>query len=205
MKPINELAEYLGNNFEPRKMNWTNASDVAALEAAGREAFQRDKEALYLYTWRESADWWLPHPTFVLDVVPRGAALLDYKASTGWTGMRLYTDYRVSFAEVKNRCSDFLAWRLRQRGSDKVLTGDDIPLHDAVVSFDVANWMEEPSELVQELAALAPLCVLDADSRRVDVRALLDTISAEYRIINHRSVNHYVNLVAFHNATFEED
>jgi len=211
MNATHELATHLGKNFESGHLVWDATKLTRTLEAfKDWYAFQNDKEALYLYTRRETNDLaWLPHIAFVREVQaaqPQTKDALDFMCATGWNGMRFGA---TAFADYKTRCSDFLRQRVKRRNLDvKVydLGKDAVPIYPCVVCFDAAHRFEDPLDLVATLAQLGEFVVMDADSRQVDALALVDVIGDAYHIINHRVVNHYVHLVAFlTDAQIEEE
>lgn len=204
-----EVAAFLGpRNFEPTKFIWTMDSERDALfvEHKTAEAFQKSKESLYMYTWREEHHWWRPHLTLVGDVVRPPASVLDYHSSTGWMGLRYSPALEVSFADYQTRCTDFLRWRLKDRGLESTVydVEDDIPVHDAVVCFDAAWRYRNPWTLVQRLAGLGAVVVMDLDNRTVDAKGVLEKMQRNYTVFNHRVSNHYVDLVAFRTGIVKE-
>ena len=200
-KPRATLARYLDKNYEAHHLFWNNQKLNSTLaQFKDWQAFQRDKEALYLYTWRETDDWWLPHIQFVREVqaiTPKAKEALDYLCATGWNGLRYDA---VAFADYKTRCSQYLRWRLRQdRSSAEVydLDKDKIPVYPCVVCLDGAHRYDDPFELVATLAGLGEVVIMDADSRQVDAPELMAAIGEAYPIIHHKIINHYVHFVAF--------
>lgn len=196
-----ELAAYLGKNYEAAHLFWNAQKLGSTLDGfTNWQTFQKDKEALYLYTWRETNEWWLPHIRFMREVqaiTPKALEALDYLCATGWNGLRYGA---AAFADYKTRCTTFLRTRLRARGSGaKVydLAKDDVPVHPCVVCFDGIPKYEDPFELVATLAGLGEVVVMDADSRQVDAPELMAVIGEAYPIIHSKIINHYVHFVAF--------
>lgn len=199
-----ELHGYLGKNYEPHKLNWPTERLEAVLKQYGNlTAFEeQDKEALYLHTFRTDDGWYLPHLAFFREVVPPDMSVLEVHANIGLYGVRLVTDYRfraVSFLDHKTKCTPFLRWRLkwRQLKSPIYEPGDDIPAHDAVMAFESVHRYKEPWEFIQRLTEYGKVIVLDIDSRRSDSKRLLKQINKTYRVIRHKTVNHYIHFVAF--------
>jgi len=194
-----ELAQYLGpNNYESNKLVWLDGADRQWLHY-DVDKFQTSKEALYLYTYRENAEWWQPHLAFVRGVKPDGS-MLDYHCATGWLGLQYGA---TAFADYQTRCLTYLKARLkarRQKADVYELGKDDdaIPLFDAVVCFDALWRYEDPLAFIIELTFIAKLVVLDADSRDVEgVADLLKTVRERYEMVSYQNVNHYVHLMAF--------
>ena len=198
-----ELSQFMGpRNYQAPKLIWTPGLENEELRLKHEKVqdFQKTKDALYLYTARESDRWWEPHLNFIADVVRPPSTVLNYYAATGWIGLQMRAGLTVDYVDYQTRCTDFLEWRLKSRGGGGEVYNlrDDIPAHDAVVCIDGAWRHTDPLHLVNKLATLGDLVVLDLDTRLVyDVIGSLDFISKTYGIVSHRVANHYVNLVAF--------
>jgi hypothetical protein len=189
-----ELAEYLGNNYESHKLHFSNTKLEQMLDKYGGDwsKFEQDKESLYYYVWRDWEEWWLPHLTFARENIPPGASVLDYQAGVGQFGLHLVDHYGMSvgFAEGKNKPGDFLRWRLKQRGvKEKVQLLDDAAPQDVVMAFGVAGRYGDELEFINHLSSFGDLLIFDLDSRQSDVPQLES-------IVNHRIVNGCVNLIA---------
>jgi hypothetical protein len=206
MNAQEELMAHLGKrNYEAHKMAWSTER-VAAVLAGFKDikAFQQDKEALYFYAARESNDlWWVAHRTFIREVAGP-CSLLEYHAATGWFGLPLADDYgyQVNHADYQSRCTTFLNWRLKRRKSEAEVWKLDeaIPAHDVVLCYDALQRYAPKDRwaLVERLAGLGALVILDADVRQVENAAeLIERIGRAYEVASHKVANHYVNLMAF--------
>jgi len=202
MGAIQDLAAYLGKEYQSGKLAWPHERVVKELAKYKNDwrAFQRDKEALYLYARREDNDeWWLPHLHFLNEVRAerKPATLLALHAVTGWFGVRAGAD---AYADYQTRCTEFLRWRLKRHKSKATvydLSKGEIPPHDMAFAYDAAHLYADPLELAARLASVARLCVLDLDGRRLDAPATVERIGERYEIFKVKTANVYAWLVAF--------
>ena len=210
MNSREELAAFLGeSNYEARKMLWTPQLENEALrgvEFPSVQAFQDTKESLYLYTVREWAEWWIPHMEYIRDRIAPPATVLDYHAATGWIGLAMRPGLQVHHADYQTRCLDFLRWRLKSRGGNgevyNLEDGAPPQVFDAVVAIDAVWRYKDPMGFIDNLAQFGLILVLDLDSRLVyDIGKVLAHVSERYKVIDHKTVNHYVNLVAIRTGT----
>jgi hypothetical protein len=126
----------------------------------------------------------------------------------GGFGLRLCDGYSYvpAFADYQTKSLPFLKWRLRQRGLKTDLFDldkDDIPFYPLVICFDALERYEPEQQpaLVDRLAGLGRTVIFNADSRDVEVPALLEQVKE--RLVKHRVVNVYVNLIAFRSEEFK--
>jgi len=202
MGAIAELAAYLGKNYEPSKLNWPHERLMQELarHKGNWLAFQRSREALYLYARREDNDeWWLPHLHFLNEVRAerRPGTVLEAHAVTGWFGVRAGAD---AYADYQSKATEFLHWRLKLHKSKAQvydLGKGAIPRHGLAFAFNAAHLYADPLELVDRLASLGSIGVLDLDGRRLDAPATVARIGERYDIFKMKTVNYYAWLVAF--------
>lgn len=214
MNPTNELAKYIGDGFDSSMLAWDNTRFYRTLRKyVSIEDFQkRDELALYLYTHLSVSEWRRPYLTFVQEVCPPPQTVLDYHAGVGGFGLQLMDRYDVSFADVATRCTKFLRWRLeqRQKGAQVYdIEKDSLPHCQIVISFDAIHRYEPETQtgFLDLLSTLGETVVMNIDTINysqeksllwsADVSALLKHIKSKHELVNHRIVNHYINLVAY--------
>ena len=216
---VEELAQYLGKNYQPGKLTWT--MEHAAALVRGWDDFgafqQREKEVLYLLAQVERDEWWWPHGAFlreVLSVYHRGGSslsILEYPAGIGSFGLALAEmGYEVAFADYQGKPAEFLRWRLKRRKVNWPVYDaekDEIHHRDVAVSFWTAQRYppEQQWKFINDLAEYAGLIVMDLDGRwaslpcfhAVDGPALVEQIVQKYEVLVHKVVNQFVHLVVF--------
>jgi hypothetical protein len=208
----NELREYLGNKWEPDWTVWNNERLRKELKgyADGWDFYRRSKYAVYLLAHVSISEWRRPYLTFVREVAPPGL-VLEYHAGVGGFGLQLYDGwgYEPAFADFQTKATPFLKWRLRQRELKADLYDlekDDLLHYPLVICFDALERYEPEQQqvLIERLAVLGKKVIINAtrDSfvepgryHPVNISALLDQIGD--RMIKHKIVNVYVNLIAF--------
>lgn len=202
MNARNELREYLGQKWEPQWTVWN--ADKLNKEVSGYadwwDFYRRSKYAVYLLANAIVDEWREPHLTFVRETM-RACPVLDYHAGVGGFSLRLYDGYgyEPAFADYQTKSIPFLKWRLKKRGLKADvwdLDKNDLPSYPLVICFDaIERYGDTQAELIDRLAELGQTVVVSADSRYVDVAAVLAHIGE--RLMKHKVVNVYVNLIAY--------
>jgi len=212
---LDDLRRYLGDDYDPAALT---SHDHRLHEEAGAAADEADfyrTSRAYLYDLTAFAMWptKIPYRRDVMRVLPAGARLLDYGCGTGTDGLRLLArGYRVDFADYDNPSTRFLRWRLADRGIEASvfdIEGEVPGGFDLAFSFDVAEHVPDPFELLralEERAALVAVNLLEEDGHShghdgseplhhsLPVRRLLDHATSaglvRYRLYHGRS--HFV-------------
>ncbi len=166
-RDLAELQEYLGADFD-RAMLVNHVSAVEdEEEAAGDEStFYRTSQAyLYDLTVFAMSPTKLPYHRVVRRLVPPGARLLDYGCGIGADGLRFIEQgYRVDFADFDNPSTEYLAWRLRDRGLSAAIHDVDGEVpggYDLVYCFDVIEHLDDPVAHLERLESLADIVVVN--------------------------------------------
>ena len=202
-----ELEEYLGDEFEPAKLQrWQEAVDEELAQLGDEQILYRSSRA-YLYNLTVFAMSRTKEPYLgdLTDLVPPGSRVLDYGCGIGSDGLLLLeAGYDVGFADFANPSVDYLRWRLRKRGLEAPIydldTAPPPPGWDAAYAFDVIEHVDDPFEFLrrlEELAALVVVNFLEPAPDEPDVHhalpipALLDRVSQmqlrRYRLYHGRS------------------
>jgi SAM-dependent methyltransferase len=167
-RELAELRAYLGDAFDQRHLeDWQQAVDDE-LRAVGDEATLYRTSQMYLYNLTAFAMSGTKEP-YLADLtrfVPRGGRVLDYGCGIGSDGLLLLeAGYQVGFADFANPSTDYLRWRLRERGFEApVYDLDTSPPPagwDAVFAFDVIEHVDDPFELLAILEGLAALVAVN--------------------------------------------
>lgn len=207
-----ELAEYLGDKWEPSWWVWDNAKMRREMSgfSDGWDFYRRSKYITYLLAHASISDWRKPYLTFVRETIAP-CEVLVYHAGVGGFGLQLYDGwgYTPTFADYQTKATPFLKWRLKQRGLKSNLYDlqkDEIPHSPLVICFDALERYvpEQQPVLIERLAALGDTVIINVtrDSfvepkfyHPLDISALSDQIGS--RLISHKIVNVYINLIAF--------
>jgi GT2 family glycosyltransferase/2-polyprenyl-3-methyl-5-hydroxy-6-metoxy-1,4-benzoquinol methylase len=187
---LDELRAYLGDRFDLEQLQGhRRALDAEEEEAADEATFYRTSE-VYLYdlTAFALAGTKRPYLNDLRHFTPPGSSLLDYGCGIGTDGLRLLAEgHRVSFADFANPSTEYLRWRLAQRGSDAPVYDidlDEVPSgFHAAFSLDVIEHVEEPFDFLDRLERRADIVMvnlleLDADDthlhKPLPISAILD-------------------------------
>ena len=186
-----ELEEYLGEDFEERRlMRWEEAVDEELAHIGDEQALYRSSH-MYLYNLTAFAMTGTKQPYLrdLTDLVPPGARVLDYGCGIGSDGLLLLeAGYDVGFADFANPSTEYLRWRLDRRGLEApVYDLDASPPPsgwDAAYAFDVIEHVDDPFAFLVRLETLAELVAVnflepgasepEVHQRELTVRALLD-------------------------------
>lgn len=201
-----ELAKYLGDRFELERL-WLYEHQLAAEFAAAEneQSFYRTSVAyLYNLTAFAMTGTKLPYLRELIRRIPPGAGVLDYGCGIGSDGlMLLEAGYDVAFADFDNPSTEYLRWRLRQRGLDAPVHDLDVGVpggFDAAFAFDVIEHVSDPFALLAaleqragliEVNFLAPIPGDQDTHHRLPVDALVRHAAARrlhfYRVLHRRS------------------
>jgi SAM-dependent methyltransferase len=201
-----ELRRYLGDAFElDRLQRYQEQLDAEFAATADEDRFYRmSRGYLYNLTAFAMTGTKLPYLRELVARVPAGARILDYGCGIGSDGlMLLQAGYRVEFADFANPSTEYLRWRLKQRGLDAPV--HDLDQHvpggfDAAYSFDVIEHVGDPVAFLAELEQrarlvevnfLAPVPFDQELHHDLDVRALVAHAGRRrlrcYRVLHGRS------------------
>lgn len=212
---LDELKQYLGGRYEPRKLFRHQEEVEREEEAAPNElSFYRTSEAyLYDLTVFAMSGTKLPYHSDLEELVPRGARLLDYGCGIGSDGLRLLgRGYRVEFADFYNPSTRYLRWRLERRGVKAPVHDVEANVpggFDAVYCFDVVEHVEDPFAFLAALERLAPLVVVNLVAsapgdthlhKPLDIPALLDYVERR-ELVRYRRYHHRSHLVAYRGSS----
>lgn len=167
-RELTELKEYLGDDFDMRRMQrWEEAVDEELADVGDESTLYRTSQ-MYLYNLTVFAMSRTKEPYLLdlTDLVEPGARLLDYGCGIGSDGLALLeAGYEVGFADFANPSVEYLRWRLRKRGFDAPIYDLDAepppPGWDAAYSFDVIEHVEDPFGFLANLEGLARLVVVN--------------------------------------------
>ena len=158
-----ELREYLGERFElSRLWHYQEQLDAEFFQSTDEATFYRTASG-YLYNLTAFAitGTKLPYLHELLAHVETGARLLDYGCGIGSDGlMLLEAGYRVEFADFDNPSTEYLRWRLAQRGLSAPIHDLDrgVPSgYDAAFAFDVIEHADDPFAFLAEMETRARL------------------------------------------------
>jgi SAM-dependent methyltransferase len=210
MNPRQELAEYLGDAYDPSLLTGNDAlvMDEFRRYHSAEEFYKRNTIYLYHLTVFGQSDWKQPFYQFVREV-SQPCRMLDYGCGIGADGLALAeSGYIPAFADYESKCTDYLKWRLKRR--ELVTTvydieKDNIPRFPLVVSFDVIEHAEEQWSFLCRLAELGRVVVVNLTKRPplrglhfpVDAAGLEARIGSEYQILSAKTYNEIVRVVAF--------
>ena len=155
---VDELREYLGDEFDPRLLaEHRERVDEEEESSADELTFYRTSSA-YLYDLTAFAGWptKVPYRRDLRRLVAPGARLLDYGSGIGSDGLQLLqAGYRVDFADFDNPSAAYLKWRLAQRGHAEACVFDvekEVPGgYDLAYSFDVIEHVDDPFDFLARL------------------------------------------------------
>jgi len=164
---VEELKTYLGADYDAALL-YDHREQVEDEEriAEDEETFYKTSR-MYLYDLTMFAMWGTKNPYLAAlrRLVPTGSRLLDYGCGIGTDGLRLLDEgYGVEFADFQNPSTDYLRWRLEQRGyTAKIhdVTRDVPGDHDLVYCFDVIEHVPEPFEFLSRLEALGDIVLVN--------------------------------------------
>lgn len=158
---IGELKAYLGEAYDPRRLErWQETVNEELARIGDEQRLYRESQA-YLYNLTAFAisatkD---PYLDLIAEHVPSGAALLDYGCGIGSDGLRLIeAGYRVAFADFANPSVEYLRWRLARRGLKAQIfdLDHDTPAGFALAyAFDVIEHVDDPFALLARMEGAA--------------------------------------------------
>ncbi len=162
-----ELRKYLGKRYDHRLLQCNEQTlEQEASEFDDEELFYRSSSAyLYNLTAFAMTGTKLPYLNELVRRVPPNARLLDYGCGIGSDGLLLLeAGYRVEFADFANPSTEYLRWRLEQRGLaapvhdlDHVVPGG----FNAAYALDVIEHVPEPFAFLQEMETRARLVMVN--------------------------------------------
>jgi len=210
MNPRQELAEYLGDAFNPKLLTGSDALVMNEFRRyhSAEEFYKRNTIYLYHLTVFGQSAWKQPFYQFVREV-SQPCEVLDYGCGVGMDGLALAEyGYAPVFADYDSKCTEYLRWRLKRRGMDTPVYDvekDAIPRFPLVVSFDVVEHVEDQWTFLQRLAALGKTVVVNLTDRLplhglhypVDVADLESRVRNQYEIFSAKTYNEIVRVVAF--------
>jgi SAM-dependent methyltransferase len=158
-----ELTAFLGDAYDRNRLE--RHHEVFAAEFAASEdepSFYRSSESyLYDLTAFAMTGIKLPYLRSFQRLVPGGARILDYGCGIGSDGlMLLEAGYEVEFADFANPSTEYLRWRLKQRGIAAPVHDLDQSVpggFDAAYSFDVIEHVRDPFAFLAEMESRAGL------------------------------------------------
>lgn len=162
-----ELREYLGSDFELDRLRAYNEQLEAEVGEIGDEATLYRTSRAYLYNLTAFA--MTPTKRPYLDAVTRlvepGERVLEYGCGIGSDGLELLeAGYQVEFADFDNPSTEYLRWRLANRGLeapihdlDRVVPGG----FDLAFAFDVIEHVEQPVAFLREMESRARIVVVN--------------------------------------------
>jgi SAM-dependent methyltransferase len=207
-RELAELKEYLGDDFDERRItHWEHAVDEELRQVGDEPTLYRTSQ-MYLYNLTVFAMSRTKEPYLrdLTDLVPPGTRILDYGCGIGSDGLLLLEQgYDVGFADFANPSVEYLRWRLKKRGFDAPIYDLDNspppPGWDAAYSFDVIEHVDDAFGFLANLERLAKLVAvnfLEPTSEEVHVHShelpipdLLDHVAGRrlrrYRVYHERS------------------
>ena len=156
-----ELAEYLGSEFQPAKTVGTDrlvAEEYRTFRS--EEDFYRGAQSyLYDLTAFSVSRTKEPYRSAIRCLLPRGASLLDYGCGIGSDGLKFIAEgYDVSFADFASPSTEYLNWRLRRRHLNSPIHTLDSLIedrqYDLVYAFDVLEHVSDPRTLLSRIERL---------------------------------------------------
>ena len=207
-----ELRAYLGDAFDLDLLHGHVAALDREAEAAPDEAAFYRTSNMYLYDLTAFAMTGTKRP-YLNDLrrfMAPGARVLDYGCGIGTDGLRLLADgYDVSFADFANPSTEYLRWRLAQRGAEAPVYDiecDEIPGgFDAAFALDVIEHVDNPFEFLERLERLTSIVMVNLLEpepggthlhRPLPIKALLDR-AAGLGILRYRRYHGRSHLVIY--------
>jgi SAM-dependent methyltransferase len=206
-----ELRDYLGDRFElDRLYRYQDQLDAEFAATDDEQRFYRTSEGyLYNLTAFAMTGTKLPYLKALLAHVPSGARILDYGCGLGSDGLLLLdAGFRVEFADFANPSTEYLRWRLQQRGDGAPIHDLDVGVpdgYDAAFAFDVIEHVDDPVAFLREMEQRARLVEVnflepepdDQDlHHELDVRALVAHASRQ-RLLHYRVYHGRSHLVVY--------
>ena len=199
-----ELEVYLGDDYDRGKLEHHHREFEAEFARYEDESdFYRSSET-YLYDLTAFAMTGIkvPYLRRLQQLVAPGSRILDYGCGIGSDGLMLIeAGYGVEFADFDNPSTEYLRWRLKQRGVRAPVHNLDQGVpggFDAAYSFDVVEHVDDPFAFLAEMESRAELVhvnFLEPDERDahhdLPLRNLRRHVAArdliDYRIFYRRS------------------
>jgi SAM-dependent methyltransferase len=158
-----ELREYLGEDYDRRRLEHYEEDLDAEVAAIGDEAtlYRTSRSYLYNLTVFAMSGTKLPYLDVLTSHVRPGSRVLDYGCGIGSDGlMLLEAGYRVEFADFDNPSTAYLRWRLERRSLEAPVHDLDGGVgggFDAAYAFDVIEHVPDAFALLAELERRAAL------------------------------------------------
>jgi GT2 family glycosyltransferase/SAM-dependent methyltransferase len=157
-RDLDDLRRYLGDAYDPARLADHQRLVDAELHGAPDEtSFYRTSSAyLYDLTAFAMSGTKAPYLDAVRAFVRPPARVLDLGCGIGSDGLRLLEEgYRVEFADFANPSTDYLRWRLADRGLQApVLDVEAGPLpegYDLAYAWDVVEHVSDPEHFLVEM------------------------------------------------------
>ena len=170
--PADELREYLGEKYDPAKdrddaegimRDWNSAQREHA--QAVEDFYRTTDQYLYdLTRWHMSERF--PYAEIIGDYARRHGCrhILEFGCGIGQDGLSLMDQgFQVSFCDFRNPSTEYLAWRLRRRGSNARIyySGEDeLPQNELTMAVDVIEHLVDAPGTVRQLARRASKCMV---------------------------------------------
>jgi SAM-dependent methyltransferase len=194
-----ELRAYLGAAYRRDDLERYQEllDDEVANTADEAELYRTSRAYLYNLTAFAMTGTKLPYLRALIEHVPAGSRVLDYGCGIGSDGlMLLEAGYRVEFADFDNPSTEYLRWRLQQRGFDAPVHDLDVEVpdgFDAAFAFDVIEHVPNPRAFLDEMERRADLVLvnlLEFDAHEQDLHYEMP-IRAMVRYASRRRLEHY--------------
>lgn len=162
-----ELRAYLGDAYRHERLqDYQRTLDEEYAACGDEDAFYRTSQGyLYNLTAFAMTGTKLPYLTELTRRLEPGARVLDYGCGIGSDGlMLLEAGYRVEFADFSNPSTEYLRWRLANRGLDAPIHDLDAGVpggFDAAFAFDVIEHVEDPVDFLENMESRAGLVVVN--------------------------------------------
>lgn len=162
-----ELAAYLGDGFERSRLErYQEHLDREFASCGDEQRFYRVSQAyLYNLTAFAMTGTKLPYLTELMRQLPVGSRLLDYGCGIGSDGLLLLeAGYRVEFADFANPSTEYLRWRLRERGIEAPVHDLDADVpggFDGAYAFDVIEHVDDPVEFLEAMEVRSGIVVVN--------------------------------------------